>query len=76
MLNSLCDDLPHLSAQEIETRCQAIRLRWSGVEQAQRKIEGERRLRVLDFTLRCGLFDVSEERRPANRFGAMQRTAG
>ncbi|PQO46747.1 hypothetical protein [Blastopirellula marina] len=76
MLNSLCDDLPHLTAEEIETRCQAIRLRWSGHETAQRKIDSERQMRVLDFTLRFGSYDVSPKRSLANQFGAPQRTAG
>lgn len=62
MLNTLCDDLPKLSSKEIQARCQAIRMNWSGVEKTKRKLECERRVRVLDRKLRSGSVEVAADR--------------
>ncbi|UUO04769.1 hypothetical protein M4951_15385 [Blastopirellula sp. J2-11] len=62
MLNSLCDEMPKLTREEIQARCEAIRMNWSGAEKIKRKIDGERRIRVLDQTLRHGSVEVNRRR--------------
>ncbi|MCC9608748.1 hypothetical protein LOC68_08715 [Blastopirellula sp. JC732] len=76
MKNALCDDLPHLSAKEIATRCQAIRMKWSGLETELRKMDGERRMRVLDRTLQYGSVEAPVRRRTKPSLQFVQLIAG
>ncbi|EAQ78766.1 hypothetical protein [Blastopirellula marina] len=62
MLNSLCDEMPKLTNDEIQARCEAIRMNWSSSEKIKRKIDGERRIRALDRTLRQGSVEVNPRR--------------
>lgn len=76
MKNALCNDLPHLTAEEISKRCQAIRMKWSGLETELRKMDGERRMRVLDRTLQYGAIDATVRRRTKPSLQFVQLIAG